>query len=165
MEMNRNLRLLLMSVFIMVLLAGCGKYLRQGEAVVTITGKITEKNKGDAYILHQLDFDTGSVVGAYNDPWIKDTVSYKGLLLKDILNLVKPSPGASKMVFTNTNGQTYSVNIGDTNNWDIMLARWEEKDKLVQATGYPSKLVFPDAAKNEYGPEMWGWWVNAIEIK
>jgi hypothetical protein len=165
MKLQNHWRVTIASLIFLVVLASCGNFLRQGEAVVTVTGKITETNKGDSYVLHQLDFDNGSVVGAYNDPWIKDTISYKGLLLKDILNIVKPVPGAKEMIFKNVNGQTYSVSIGDASNWDIMLARWEEKDKLVQATGYPTKLVFPDSAKDEYGPEMWGWWINSIEIK
>ena len=148
-----------------LVLTGCGKRLKQGEAVVTVTGKIGETNKGDAYVLHQLDFDTHSVTAGYNDPWIKDTVTYKGLLLKDILSIVKASPEAKEMVFKNMNGQTYTISLGDAVGWEIMLARWANNQLLFQDNGYPSKLVFPEAAKEEYGADMWAWWVNAIEIK
>jgi len=112
-----------------------------------------------------LDFDQRSEAASYSDPWIKDSINYKGLLLKDILNIVKASPDAREMIFKNTNGQTYTISIGDVKGWNIMLARWAENELLFQENGYPSKLVFPEAAKDEYGADMWAWWVNAIEIK
>jgi hypothetical protein len=146
-------------------LGGCGNRLKQGEAVVTITGKIGNTNRGKSYVLHQLDFTTHSNTASFNDPWIKDNVTFKGILLKDILDIVKPSSDATEMVFKNTLGQTYSVSIGDANGWDIMLARWANDKLLIQDNGYPSKLVFPEAAKDEYGADMWAWWVNEIEIK
>ncbi len=133
--------------------------------MVTVTGKIENTNRGDSYILHQLDFATKATTASYSDPWIKDTIVYKGLLLKDILKIVKPDSGATEMVFKNTNGQTYTVSIGDAQSWDIMLARWANDQLLFQDNGYPSKLVFPEVAKEEYGADKWAWWVNAIEIK
>lgn len=156
-----SILILLFSLF----LVGCGKIQNQGEAVVTVSGKIRVKNKGDTYVLHQRDFDTRSKSESYNDPWVKQTLRFKGLLLSDILDIVKPDPDARKMVFKTTNGQTYTVSIGDAGGWPIMLARWENDQILIQNNGYPSKLVFPDAAKDEYGADMWAWWVNAIEIK
>jgi hypothetical protein len=163
---NRTRSFIILLICISFLgLAGCGNRLKQGEAVVTVTGKIGNTNRGDSYILHQLDFATHSNTASYNDPWIKDNVTYKGLLLKDILEIVKAKPDATEMVFENTNGQTYTVSIGDAKGWDIMLARWANDQLLFQDNGYPSKLVFPEAAKEEYPAEMWAWWVNAIEIK
>ena len=162
---RKSTRFLLVFTILLIILAGCGKRPKQGEAVVTVSGKIGETNKGDTYILHQLDFDQRSEAASYSDPWIKDSINYKGLLLKDILNIVKASPDAREMIFKNTNGQTYTISIGDVKGWNIMLARWAENELLFQENGYPSKLVFPEAAKDEYGADMWAWWVNAIEIK
>ncbi|NTW09646.1 MAG: molybdopterin-dependent oxidoreductase [Anaerolineaceae bacterium] len=165
--MKRNY-LFIFAIIFMILslgLAGCSKRPKQGEAVVTVTGKIGNTNRGDSYILHQLDFATNATTASYSDPWIKDTIVYKGLLLKDILKIVKPDSGATEMVFKNTNAQTYSVSIGDAQSWDIMLARWANDQLLFQDNGYPSKLVFPEAAKEEYPAEMWAWWVNSIEIR
>jgi DMSO/TMAO reductase YedYZ molybdopterin-dependent catalytic subunit len=164
--MRRN-HLIIFAIIITIIslgLPGCSKRPKQGEAVVTVTGKIGNTNRGDSYILHQLDFASNATAASYNDPWIKDTIVYKGLLLKDILEIVKPDSSATEMVFKNTNGQTYTVSIGDAG-WDIMLARWANDQLLFQDNGYPSKLVFPEAAKEEYPAEMWAWWVNAIEIK
>ena len=158
-------RILIVFFILLIILVGCGKRVKQGEAVVTVTGKIGETNKGDTYILHQLDFDQHSEAASYSDPWIKDSVNYKGLLLKDILEIVKADPDARDMIFKNTNGQTFTISIGDAKGWDIMLARWAENELLFQENGYPSKLVFPEGAKDEYGPEMWAWWVNSLEIK
>jgi hypothetical protein len=152
-------RFLIVFSILLIVIAGCGKRPKQGEAVVTVSGKIGETNKGDTYILHQLE------VASYSDPWIKDSINYKGLILKDILDIVKASPDAREMIFKNTNGQTYSISIGDVKGWNIMLARWAENELLFQENGYPSKLVFPEAAKDEYGADMWAWWVNEIEIK
>ncbi len=132
---------------------------------MTVTGKIGNTNRGDSFILHQLDFATHSNTASYSDPWIKENITYKGILLKDILTIVKADPDATDMVFTNANGQTYTVSIGDAKGWDIMLARWANSQLLIQDNGYPSKLVFPESAKDEYGADKWAWWVNAIEIK
>jgi DMSO/TMAO reductase YedYZ molybdopterin-dependent catalytic subunit len=165
--MKRNYLFILAIIFIILSLGlvGCSKRPKQGEAVVTVTGKIGNTNRGDSYILHQLDFATNATTASYSDPWIKDTIAYKGLLLKDILKIIKPDSGATEMVFKNTNGQTFTISIGDARGWDIMLARWANDQLLFQDNGYPSKLVFPEAAKEEYGADMWAWWVNSIEIR
>ncbi len=48
-----------------------------------------------SYVLDQAAFDAKAVELTYNDPWMGDGLKYKGILLKDLIDLVKPAADAT----------------------------------------------------------------------
>lgn len=146
-------------------LTACGKKKDLGEPVLTVTGLITQTNDGDAYVVYQGIFDDYSSQMTVYDPWVGDTLKFKGLFLHEILTLVKPPEEAKTMVLKTTYGQSYEIKIKDARQYEIMLARWEQGDLLTEATGAPIRVIFPDKAKDAFNEDAWAWWVESIEIK
>ncbi len=152
-------------LLVLVSMTACGKRIDLGDPVLTVTGLIGATNKDDSYIVYQGIFDEYSSAMTVEDPWVGDTLKFKGLFLSEILTLVKAPGSAKKIILKNTSGETYEVKVKDALEWKIMLARWEQGDLLTEATGAPIRLVFPDAAKDSYSSDAWAWWVESIEIK
>jgi hypothetical protein len=134
-----------------------------GPTLITVKGKIA----AGTYPLDQAAFDKNSKEGAYFDPWVgksgKD-VTIKGILLKDLIALVKPASDAKTISLIATDGKAFDVPIADANQYNIMLSRWIDGTELVEKTGGPVKVAYPKDATN-YKPEQWAWWVVAVEFK
>ncbi len=163
--MKKSLMILTVVLVLATLLSACGpKAAAVGEALVTVSGKISEKNSGDTYVLDQAAFDAKSVELTYNDPWMGDGLKYKGILLKDLITLVGGS-GATTISLIATDGKGFDVAVADAQQWDIMLARWVDGTLLTTDNGGPVKVAYPDASKGNYPDENWAWWVVKVEFK
>ena len=170
---NNNKELKMKKVWLVVafvlvfttILSACGpKADAVGEVLVTISGKITEKNDGDTYVLDQAAFDARSVELTYNDPYMGNGLRYKGILLKDLAILVGANDATTISVLS-SDGMSVNISMGDAQNWDIMLARWVDGVPLNVDNGGPVKLVFPDDAEGTYTDADWAWWVVRVDFK
>ncbi len=161
--MKKNLYLMLVLVLIASVLASCAP--KPGDALVTVSGKITKTNSGDTYVLDQATFDSKSAESTYNDPWMGDGLKYKGLMLKDLLEMIKPADDATTITLIGTDGKGFDVAIADAQKYDIMLAHWVDGNLLTEENGGPVKIAYPDDAKGTYADEQWAWWIVKIEIK
>ncbi len=134
-----------------------------GPTLITVKGKIA----AGTYLLDQAAFDKNSKEGPYFDPWTgkagKD-VTFKGIMLKDLVTLVKPASDAKTISLIATDGKAFDVPISDAQNFNIMLARWIDGAPLEEKTGGPVKVAYPKEA-TQYTPEQWAWWVVAVEFK
>lgn len=161
--------LILASLMILVLvLTACSAKTTSevGTALITVSGKIENKNSGDTYVLDEAAFDANSVELSYNDPWMTDVKTYKGILLSKLIELVKPSADATVISLIATDGKGIDIPIADAENYDIMLAHWSDGSTLLdESTGGPVKVAFPDDAKSTYADENWMWWLVKVEVK
>lgn len=134
-----------------------------GPTLITVKGKIA----AGQYLLDQAAFDKNAKEGAYFDPWTgkagKD-VTFKGIMLKDLITLVKPASDAKTVSLIATDGKAFDVPIADAQNFNIMLARWINGALLEEKTGGPVKVAYPKEA-TQYTPEQWAWWVVSVEFK
>jgi hypothetical protein len=149
------------------LLTSCGAKSNAtlGASLVTVKGKIGATNSGSNYILDQAAFDSKSVELTYNDPWMGDGLKYKGILLKDLVSLVKANSAATTVALICTDGKEYDIAMADAQQYDIMLARWVDGTLLDESNGGPVKVAYPDGAKATYPDENWAWWVVSVEFK
>ena len=161
--------LVLITVAILVLaLAACSQKSSSsvGTALVTVSGKIQNKNSGDTYVLDEAAFDAKSVEKPYTDPWMTDVKSYKGILLKDLITLVNPTSDATTISLIATDGKSLDIPITDAQKYDIMLSHWSDTSTMLDtSTGGPVKVAFSDDAKTTYTDEQWMWWIVKIEFK
>lgn len=164
--MKKSVYLVLILVLLAGVLASCGgKAAEVGDALITVKGNIGEKNSGDNYVLDQAAFDAKSVELTYNDPWMGDGLKYKGILLKDLIALVKPGSDVKTVSLICTDGKAYDVTLADAQKYDIILARWVDGEALTEENGGPVKVAFPDDARATYADENWAWWIVAVEFK
>lgn len=161
--MKKNLYVVMAIVLFASLLVGCAA--KPGDAVLTVKGDIGKTNSGNNYVLDQATFDSKSVELTYNDPWMGDGLKYKGILLKDLITLVKPGSGVTTVSLICTDGKAYDIALTDAQNYDIMLARWVDGNPLDESNGGPVKVAYSDDAKATYADENWAWWVVFVEFK
>jgi hypothetical protein len=161
--MKKNLYIVLAIVIFASLLSGCAA--KPGDALITVRGDIGKTNSGSNYILDQAAFDANSVELTYNDPWMGDGLKYQGILLRDLITLVKPGPDVTIVSLVCTDGKAFDIAIADAQTYDIMLARWVDGTLLDESNGGPVKVAYPDDSKAIYPDENWAWWVVAVEFK
>ncbi len=161
--MKKNLYIFLAIVLFASLLAGCGA--KPGDALITVSGDIGKTNSGNNYILDQAAFDSKSVELTYNDPWMGDGLKYKGILLRDLIALVKPGSGVTTVSLIATDGKAFDIALADAEQYDIMLTRWVDGVLLDESNGGPVKVAYPDDAKAIYPDDSWAWWVVSVEFK
>ena len=161
--MKKNLYIVLAIVLFATLLAGCAA--KPGDSLITVKGDIGKTNSGDNYVLDQAAFDSKSVELTYNDPWMGDGLKYKGILLKDLIALVKPDSGVTTVSLVATDGKAFDIALADAQNYDIMLARWVDGNLLDESNGGPVKVAYSDPAKAVYADENWAWWVVSVDFK
>jgi len=167
--MKKTLFVLVAVVMVATLLASCGPKAPSGEALVTVKGKIGAKNVGETYVLDQAAFDANSVELIYNDPWMGDGLKYKGILLKDLIKLVKPTSEVTKVALVAVDGMTLDIALADAQKYDLMLPRWVDGVLLTEENGGPVKLAVPEDGKDKNGgplaDENWMWWIKSVEFK
>lgn len=165
--MKKTLYITMAVVLFATLLTSCGAKTNAtlGDALITVKGDLGKTNSGNNYVLDQAAFDASSVELTYNDPWMGDGLKYKGILLKDLIDLVKPASSATTVALICTDGKEYDVAVADAQAYDIMLARWVDGTALDESNGGPVKVAYPDDAKATYADENWAWWVVSVEFK
>ena len=161
--MRKNIIIVVALAILATILVSCSTPL--GDALVTATGDIKKTNSDDTYVLDQTAFDERSVELTYNDPWMGDGLKYKGILLKDLIELVKPGDDVTTVTLVCTDGNGYDIALADAEMYDIMLARWVDGELLDEGIGGPVKVAYPDDAKETYPDENWAWWVVEVEFK
>ncbi len=164
--MKKSLYIVVAIALFATLLVGCGEgEATLGDTLITVKGDIGETNSGDNYILDQAAFDELSVELTYNDPWMGDGLNYKGILLRDLIDLVDPSADVTTISLIATDGKAFDIAIADAEQYDIMLTRWVDGALLDESNGGPVKVAYPDDAKATYPDEQWAWWVVSVEFK
>ena len=161
--MKKTMYIVMAIVIFASLLSSCAA--KPGDSLITVKGSIGKTNSGSTYILDQAAFDSKSVELTYNDPWMGDGLKYKGILLKDLITLVKPDSSVTTVALICTDGKEYDIALADAQNYDIMLARWVDGTALDESNGGPVKVAYPDNAKSIYPDESWAWWVVSVEFK
>ena len=135
-----------------------------GPALVTVSGKVGSPNSGGDYVMDQAFFDANSVEVKMDDPWMGDGITYKGILVRDLLTTMKIPSDATKITVVATDGKGLDIAIADAQKWDIMLARWADGAELDNDTGGPVKIVFPADSRSTYTDEQWMWWITTAKV-
>jgi hypothetical protein len=135
----------------------------KGEIILTISGSINKFTSGDTY---QFDMETVKMLPyteiATPDPHLDATITYGGVLLKDILSAVD-SENTQKIAIVAKDGYTAVINVGDLD-LGILIAYKADGEEITEKMGGPLKIIFSEEAQKMYAPESWVWWITTIEI-
>lgn len=150
-------------------LVGCAKKEEPaatlGPALLTVSGKMGAPNSGDKFVVDEAFFNSKSVEAKIDDPWMGDGLTYKGILVRDLLTAMKVPDDAKTITVVATDGKGLDISIADAKKWDIMLAHWVDGELLKEDTGGPVKVAFPADARTTYADEQWMWWLTTAEVK
>lgn len=163
--MNRKLFVVLIALIAVALLAGCSTEGEVGDAVLTVTGSIKNTNSGDSYIFDEARFEEHSVDLVIDDVWMGDGQEYGGILLSDIIDIVKPEADATTISVIAVDGKSAEVSIEDAKAMDILMVHYLGGALLGEDLGGPVKIAFGAEAQEVYPDESWMWWVAELKFK
>lgn len=115
-----------------------------GEVILTVTGKIGIKNDGDALRLDMATLEKFGVVEyAITDPWLREKVTYQGVLMSEVLKILQVSADAEIVHFTALDNYDVDITIREINQWPILLATRANGKYMSVSENGPTRIIFP----------------------
>ena len=137
----------------------------KGEVVLTVTGDIGTRNRGD-----RLEFDLASLERMRTvrlvalEPFLKRKVTFEGVLLADLLDVAGASEEASKVSLTALDDYKVDFKLADVRSSQMLLAtKADGKHMPVDRSG-PIRIVFPDGSSLGRNPDLWIWSVSTMKV-
>jgi hypothetical protein len=138
-----------------------------GPVVLSLTGKIGQTNVDD-----RLDFDLatleqlGLVEYEVDDPLLK-TMTPRGVLLKNVLDVAKIAPDAKELFASAHNLYTTTIPL-DVMKWPIVIATMRNGKRIPAEERGPIEIVFPNRHYNidevTYN-KMWVWQLESFDVR
>jgi hypothetical protein len=139
-----------------------------GSAVLTVTGKIGATNNGDAIEMDMATIEAAGLVEySVNDPFFDRSVSYRGPLMSELLDLWQVSPDATTLRLTALNDYNIEIPISLLREFPILFAVQADGEYMSIAERGPAMIVFP---YDDYQFEQpatdayWIWQIKSIEV-
>lgn len=141
-----------------------------GEVVLTIEGKISQKNAGDTLQFDMATLESIGVVQYYvDDPFVKKNILYSGVLLSQLLKVAGVSPDATALTIWALDDYSTDMKISDANKWPVLVATRADGAYMPIDKNGPLISVFPF---NDF-PEIdhltydnqWIWALAKITVK
>lgn len=163
--MKRKMLVLISLLLLAGVLVACGSKGEVGEPVLTVTGDIKKTNSGDKYVFDEEMFKEQSVDMTIDDVWLGDGMKYSGILLSDIIDIVKPESDVSTINVVATDGKAVKVDLEDAKTMDMLMVHYLDGEILGEDVGGPVKIAFGDEAQEVYPEDSWAWWVVELKFK
>jgi len=140
-----------------------------GPVVLSLSGKIGLTNAAGRL---DLDMDTleqlGLIEFAVDDPYLKRSVTYQGVLLKRLLEVARVPQDATTLHTLALNDYATDVPIEPLKPWPVMLATKRDGQRMPVSDKGPIEIVFPynsfQIDPTTYDP-MWVWQLRSIEVR
>ena len=140
-----------------------------GEEVLAISGLIAAKNGGDA-----LNFDIptlerlGLVEYSVHDPWLKESFTYTGVLMSDLLNYAGIFHTAESVHVVALDDYQVDIPIADIKKWPILLATRVNGEYMSVDNYGPTRVIYPYGS-HSIDPtshnDLWIWSVKSMEVR
>jgi len=142
-----------------------------GDVILTVTG-LTETRNNEADKSIQMDLATieslGVVEYTVNDPFEKKDITYRGVLMSDLLDVLQVSSTATKLNMVALNDYSIEVPIEDMHKYPVLFALQADGEYMPISTRGPAMLVYPyddftfdQAVYNDY----WIWQIASIDAR
>ncbi|MEA3351447.1 MAG: hypothetical protein U9Q82_12555 [Chloroflexota bacterium] len=163
--MRKSIFILISLLVLTGMLVACSSEGEVGEAALTVTGDIGKTNSGDNYVFDEARFEEHSIDMVVDDVWMGDGLNYRGILLSDLIDIVKPGSDATTIKVIAVDGKSVEVAIEDAKSMDILMVHYLDGDILIEDSGGPVKIAFGADAQEVYPDESWMWWVTELKFK
>ena len=143
---------------------------RSGPAVLTMEGKISQKNADNAL---KFDMETLESIGVVeykvNDPFAKKSVLYSGVLLSELLKVAGADKNATTLTLWALDDYSVDMKISDSEKWPILIATkadgaympLDQKGPLISVFPFNN---FPEIDHLTYD-NQWLWALAKITVK
>jgi hypothetical protein len=140
-----------------------------GDVILTVTGNIGTTNVDDTI---QMDLATieslGLVDYTVQDPFENREVTYRGVLMSDLLDVWQVGDDATTLHVVALNDYAVDVPLADLREYPVLFAVQAEGEYMPISTRGPAMLVYPYndfefdvAIYNDY----WAWQIATIEVR
>ena len=141
-----------------------------GEVVLTVDGKISQKNAGDKLELDMATLESmGLVKFDVTDPFDKTKKVFSGVLISQFLKVVGAAPEATSLHLVATDDYAVDYVMADNQKWPVLIATQLEGSPIPLDKGGPIILVFPfdDFAELDHSvyDSLWIWALTTITVK
>jgi hypothetical protein len=137
----------------------------KGEVVLTVSGDIGARNKGETLALDLTSLEQMRRVRLEAaEPFLKRRVMFEGVLLADLLAVAGVSDSASKVSLTALDDYKVDFKVADVRSSQMLLAtKADGKHMPVDRSG-PIRIVFPDGSTLGRNPDLWIWSVSTMKV-
>ncbi len=138
------------------------------EVVLTVSGEISVTNLGDTLAF---DLDTLEklrlVQYAVDDPWLKEEVTYTGVLLSDLLEVAGAPETVEEVRATALDNYAAPIPVSEIEAWPVLLATQSNGEHMTIANSGPTRIIFPYNLHNDItaARNMSVWNLERLEIK
>jgi hypothetical protein len=138
-----------------------------GPPVFTVTGKISATNRGETLALDRATVESLGVVQAtMYEPWTKKTTTFRGVWLKDLVELFGVPDDATGLHITALDDYAVDLKLSDVRAGGIMLAtRAADGSDIPIDQGGPSRIVFLDGVAAGANADQWVWSIKEIAVR
>ena len=139
------------------------------DVIVTVTGKIGAINSGDSI---QMDLPTIESVGLVDytveDPFEGAEVTFRGVLMRDLIELWQVDETATTLEMVALNDYVVDVPIADLREYPVVFALQEDGEYMPVARRGPAMLVYPynhyDLDPSVYN-DFWIWQIASVNVR
>lgn len=138
-----------------------------GKPVLTLTGKVSAKNQGSAIALDRDGLGKlGLVQVRVYEPWIKQNVDFRGVWLRDLLDVAGAAADASKVRITALDDYRVDLTMADVRAGGILLATTAGDGAQIPIDkGGPTRIVFLKGVKAGANADQWIWSLKTIDVQ
>ena len=137
--------------------------------VLTISGKIAAKNAGDTLVFDIPTLEKlGLVEYTVNDAWLKQSISYSGVLMSDLLKFAGTFHTATTVHLVALDDYEVDIPIADIQKWPILLATKADNEYMTVENYGPTRIIYPydthpvdPVAHND----LWIWSIQSIDVR
>jgi hypothetical protein len=116
----------------------------KNEVVLTISGDISVTNVDDTLAF---DIDTLEklklVRYQVNDPWLKQDITYTGVLLSDLLAVAGSPDTVKEIVALAMDGYVAPIPVSEMESWPVLLATQSNGVYMTIENSGPTRIIFP----------------------
>ncbi len=141
-----------------------------GEVILIVTGNISAKNNGDTLELDMATLEKFGVVKYdIDDPWMKTTVNYSGVLLSNFLKMVGASPSAENVRIIALDDYAVDITVTEVQKWPVLLATQSNGAYMSMAENGPTRILFPFGRYSDIDVVLYQdlsiWNIKSIEVQ
>lgn len=151
------------------LAAGLSIPLPSDEPILTVTGLIGTTNIDDKIVMDRTTIEqVGLVEYATTDPTEKKVITFRGVLMRDLLDLWQVPESAETMQLTALNDYQVELPIAELRNYPILFALMADGQYMERNYRGPAMIVYPIDQYDFQDTRIakkWIWQIEEIEVR
>lgn len=139
----------------------------EGKPVLTLTGKIQERNTGAKLALDPATLDQLGIskVSTY-EPWNKKTMAFQGVWLADLLKVAGTDGAAKGVHATALDDYQIDLTMAEIQAGGIFLATKQgDGNPIPIEDGGPTRIVFVGGVPSGKNADQWIWSLKSLDVR